>query len=373
MFDSYPFRVLIVPSVVFLSVLFGAAYGSGREVVEFVSSHGPTGGLVALLTLVVTHCVLLVLSFELARLFKAYDYVSFFKVLLGKGWFLYEIVIIVGLVIGLSITTTVGGTVLADHFGIGALVGSLLILALIVTLNFHGRRIVEQSMMVSVFALFAVLAILITQLLHSHAGQVADAFADHAHQDGGVFTGLKYAIGGGGYLPLLLYCAIGLQSRAEATTAGIVAATVAAVPALVFHFAFMAGFPAIAEQRLPAYWMFEQISTPFMLHVYVLVMFVLVALTGVGVLQGLIERIDAWHLHRRARPLSRIGHGAIAGGAVIVSTALGSMGIVALILRAYTIMFASFIVVFVVPLLTYGLYLIAGGAQEADRSEGKPG
>ena len=170
MFDSYLFRVLIVPSAVFLSVLFGAAYGSGREVVEFISSHGPTGGLVAILVLVITHAVLLVLSFELARLFKAYDYVSFFKVLLGKGWFLYEIVIIVGLVIGLSITTTVGGTVLADHFGIGALLGSLLILALIVTLNYHGRRIVEQSMMVSVVALFAVLAVLIAQLLHSHAG-----------------------------------------------------------------------------------------------------------------------------------------------------------------------------------------------------------
>ena len=54
MFDSYLFRVLIVPSAVFLSVLFGAAYGSGREVVEFVSSNGPTGGLVAILVLVIT-------------------------------------------------------------------------------------------------------------------------------------------------------------------------------------------------------------------------------------------------------------------------------------------------------------------------------
>jgi hypothetical protein len=44
--------------------------------------------------------------------------------------------------------------------------------------------------------------------------------------------------------------------------------------------------------------------------------------------------------------------------------ALGSMGITALILRGYTIMFASFIVVFVLPLMTYGLYLVY-------RSEGK--
>ena len=37
------------------------------------------------------------------------------------------------------------------------------------------------------------------------------------------------------------------------------------------------------------------------------------------------------------------------------------MGIVALILRAYTVMSASFIVVFVVPLLTYGVYLVVRG------------
>ncbi len=361
MFNSYPMRVLVVPSAVFLSVLFGASYGSGREVVEFVSGNGPTGGLVAIATLVVTHAVLLVLSFELARLYRSYDYVSFFRVLLGRGWFLYEIVILVGLVIALSITTTVGGTVLDDRFGIGAVVGSLLILGLIVVLNYHGRRIVEQSMMISVVMLFVVLAVLIAQLADSHFGDIVATFADHPYRDGGVFTGLMYAIGGGGYLPLLLYCATGLRTRSEAITAGVVAAAFAAIPALIFHCAFMAGFPEIVEQRLPTYWMFEQLSTPFMLNVYVLVMFVLVAQTGVGVLQGLIERIDGWSRQRRGRPLGRTGHGAIAGAAVILSTALGSMGIVALILRGYTIMFASFIVVFVVPLLTYGLYLVARG------------
>ena len=369
MFDSYLFRVLVIPSAVFLSVLFGAAYGSGREVVEFVSSNGPTGGLVAILTLVVTHAVLLILSFELARLYKSYDYVSFFRVLLGKGWFLYEIVILVGLAIGLSIATTVGGTVLDDHFGIGALVGSLLILALIVFLNYHGRKLVEQSMMASVIALFVVLAVLIAQLFDGHAGRVAKAFSDHPYQDGGIYTGLKYAIGGGGYLPLLLYCATGLRTRGEAVAAGLAAAAIAALPALVFHFTFMAGFPAVVDQRLPAYWMFEQISTPFMLNAYVLVMFVLVAQTGVGLLQGLIERIDAWSRRRRERPLGRTGHGAIAGGAVIISTALGSMGIVALILRAYTVMFVSFIVVFVVPLLTYGVYLVVCGRSTSSKAD----
>lgn len=359
--DTYLFRVLIIPSAVFLSVLFGASYGSGREVVEFVSSNGPDGGLLSVLVLVVTHAVLLVLSFELARLYRSYDYVSFFKVLLGRGWFLYEIVILAGLVIALSITTTVGGTVLEDHFGISAWAGSLLILGLVVVLNYHGRAIVEGSMMLSVAALFLVLVVLVVQLLTGYVDQVSAAFANYEYEGGSLYKGLMYAIGGGGYLPLLLYCAIGLKTRGEVVAAGIFAAAVAGIPALIFHFAFMAGYPKVIEQRIPTYWMFDQISTPMMLNIYVIVMFVLVAQTGVGVLQGLIERLDVWHQQKRGGPLTRMGHGAIAGGAVVFSMLLGSMGIVALILRGYTIMFASFIFVFVVPLLTYGVYLVLRG------------
>ncbi|MFK8030143.1 MAG: hypothetical protein AB8G18_07875 [Gammaproteobacteria bacterium] len=356
--SSYLFRVIVIPTSVFLSVLFGASYGSGREVVEFVSSNGPTGGLVALLTLVLTHAVLLVLSFELARLFKSYDYVSFFKILLKRGWVLYEIVILMGLVIALSIATSVGGTVLEDHFGMSAWIGSLMILGVVVSLNYFGRKIVEGSMMLSVSALFIVLTVLVVQLISGYSEQVAATFSEFGYQDGGVYKGLMYAIGGGGYIPLLLYCATGLKTRSEAFTAGIVAALVAGVPALVFHFAFMAGYPEIIEQRIPTYWMFNQISTPLMLNIYVAVMFVLISQTGVGVLQGLIQRLDVWHRQSKGKPLTSFGHAGVAAAAVIVSTALGSMGIVALILRGYTILFMSFIVVFVVPLLTYGLYLI---------------
>lgn len=363
MFQSYLFRVLIIPTSVFLSVLFGAAYGSGREVVEFVSSNGPTGGLVAIGTLIATHFVLLMLSFEIARLYRSYDYVSFFRVLLGRGWFLYEIVIIMGLIIALSIVTSVGGTVLEDHFAMSAWIGTLLIVVLVILLNYFGRRIVEESMMLSVAALFLVLSVLIVQLLAGYSDSVAESFAAHEYQGGAIYTGLKYAIGGGGYLPLLLYCATGLQTRSEVIVAGITAASVAAIPALIFHFAFMVGFPAVIEERIPTYWMFEQVSTPLMLNLYVLVMFVLVAQTGVGVLRGLIERLDAWSMRQRGQPLSRTGHGAVAGFAVLSSFALGSIGIVALILQAYTIMFLSFIFVFVIPLLTYGTYLVVRGGR----------
>ena len=143
MLDTYFFRVLVIPTAVFLSAIFGASYGSGREVMEFVSSNG--------------------------------------------------------------------GTVLEDHFDIAVWIGSLLIFVLVVGLNYYGRRVVEQSMMLSVAALFAVLAVLVAQLFAGHLDQIAKQFEAIDHQPGGIMTGLKYAIVNGGYLPILLYCAMGLR------------------------------------------------------------------------------------------------------------------------------------------------------------------
>ena len=361
MLDTWIFRVLVIPTSVFLSAIFGASYGSGREVMEFVSANGPTGGLIALSTLSVAYMVLLGLSFEIARLFQSYEYVGFFKVLLGRAWFTYEIVIVVGLLIAMSITITVGGTVLEDHFGVAVWIGSLLIFVLVVGLNYYGREVVEQSMMLSIAALFAVLAVLVVQLFNGYMDQIAEKFAAVDHKSGGILTGLQYAIVNGGYLPLLLYCAMGLRSRAEAFTVAVVAALVCVVPAAVFHFAFMLHYPEIVDERIPTYWMFENVSTPFLLNVYVVVMFVLVAQTGVALMQGLIQRVDGWHLRHRGRKMSRLGHAGVATAVVVSSLALGTMGIIALILRGYSLMFAGFIFVFVIPLLTRGVYLVYRG------------
>ena len=74
-------------------------------------------------------------------------------------------------------------------------------------------------------------------------------------------------------------------------------------------------------------------------------------------MQGLIQRVDGWHVRHRGRAMSRLGHAGVATVVVASSLALGTMGIVALILRGYSLMYASFILVFVIPLLTYGVYL----------------
>ncbi len=359
MTDSYLFRVLLIPSAVFLSVIFGPSYSSGAAVTQFISINGPTGGLVSIVTIAVVFALLLGLSFELARLFKAYEYVGFIRILLRRGWVLYEIVILAGIVIGLSIAITIGGAIVEDHFGPAIWVGSLSVFILIVVLTYFGQDIVQKSMVLSIITLFVVLTILVFQLVSGgHLDRVMHVLTSVDHQAGGALSGLKYAVVTGGFVPLLLYCGKGLRSRSEVVVAAVVAAVFAVVPEVVFHFLFLVDYPAIIEERIPVYRMIELVSTPLVLNFYVLIMFVLIAQTGVGLLQGLVQRLDAWEEKRKGAPLTPAGHAAVAAATAAVSVALGSMGVIALILRAYAVFFVAFIVVFVVPLLTYGAYLV---------------
>lgn len=351
-------RVLIIPAAVFVSVLFGPGYGTGREMVEFVSKHGPIGGLLAIVAIALTFVVLLSLSFELARKFRAYDYQRLMTVLLGKGWFIYQIAIVVGMMISLSICVTAAGTVLEDRFGLPVFAGSLILVALIITLNYLGRTIVEKSMALSVTALLVLLAFLLQQTFSGHWHAISNSFSRYPLVDTSwLESGLTYAVVNGGFIPLLIYCARDIKTRSEAFTGGCFAGFVGVLPAIAFHLMFMARYPEVNDQTLPTYWMIQQVTSPLVLNIFVIVLFVLIVQTGVGMLQGMIEQLDGW-MKKRGRTMGRKHHAAFAATMTGISMALGSLGIIALVVKGYALLSGILLMTYTLPLLTRGIYKV---------------
>ena len=86
------FRRYLLPGLVFQSIVIGGGYGTGRELVEFflVKAEGPTGGLLAIGVSTAIFSVVSMVTFELARLWGAFDYRHFFQNLLGPGWRVFE-------------------------------------------------------------------------------------------------------------------------------------------------------------------------------------------------------------------------------------------------------------------------------------------
>ena len=70
-------RVYVVPAAVFQSLMVGGGYGTGREIIEYFSRFGIAGGYFGLALAGLCFAVLSSISYEFARVYRAYDYARF--------------------------------------------------------------------------------------------------------------------------------------------------------------------------------------------------------------------------------------------------------------------------------------------------------
>jgi uncharacterized membrane protein YkvI len=127
-------------------------------------------------------------------------------------------------------------------------------------------------------------------------------------------------------------------------------------PAMLFHLSFVSAYPDIVFQDLPVYAMFDGLSVPALQIVYLIVLFGTFVETGAGNIQGLIERLDTWWRERRGTTLSRGAHALVAATAVSASAVLSMVGVVDLIAGGYGRIAWGYLVVFLIPLFTVGVY-----------------
>ena len=109
------FQKYLLPGFIFQSLVIAGGYGTGRELVEFFLDLGPLTGLLAMGVATAIWSAVAASSFELARLTRSYDYRTFFIHLLGRGWFLYEILYFLTAFLVLSVTAAAAGAISVSY------------------------------------------------------------------------------------------------------------------------------------------------------------------------------------------------------------------------------------------------------------------
>ena len=357
-FDNRFFKVYIIPGAVFQSVMVGGGYGTGREIVEFFTKYGFLGGLLGLLFAFACLAIVMSLTFEFARVFQVFDYRNFFKKLLGKGWVAFEVLIILQFLLVLAVLASAAGNILLDNFGISYGVGLSMMLVVVGILTFFGRDLIAKVLTFWSFFLYAVFFSLFISVFNSDWSSIKEAMSHADIVDGWWHSGLRYALYNIACAPLLLYVARVFETRAEAVKSGVIAGAIAIIPAVVFQFAFFSAYPEILAQPIPVYWLMGQLGMTVLLVVYSVMLFGTFIETGAGMLQGINERIDAYLIEKRGVGLSRIAHAVLAVSAIVVSAILSLWGITMLIAQGYGTMAWGFLAVYVIPLVSIGVYRI---------------
>ena len=348
-------RIYLVPGAVLQSVNVGGGYGTGRELVEFFGRHGIGNGLLGMALATTIMAMTFALSLALAQHYRAYDYRSFFRVLLGRAWFLYEIIVVLLIILVLAVIGAAAGAIIEERLGLPSLAGGALLLVLVVLLNFWGRDVLTRTLAAWSLFLYAVFLAYFVATVAQLGPQMRSVPLEFSVDSGWLISALQYALYNISAIPIVLYAARAIETRRQAVTAGLVGGLIVMFPALLFHLSFLGAWPVVIDQPLPVYFMFDRIDVPLLSLLYLVVLFGTFIETGAGDIQGLIERLDGWWRERGRGELSRYAHAAVSAGALGVAALLSTAGVVALIADGYGTLAWGFLAVYLLPLFTIGV------------------
>ena len=352
------FERYLLPGFVFQSVVIGGGYATGRELIQFFGASGPVGGLLGMAVTTLVWSAVLAVSFELVRRTQSYDYKSFFTVLLGRGWFLFEIAYLLLLVLVMSVLGAAAGEIIGDATGTPKIVGTLAIIALVAALVFRGSDTIGRVLGLSGVALFAVFIVLVLWSLFVFGDRIAVNFASVPVQGNWFGGGITYSAYNISVAVTVFFCVRILKTRREALIAGSLAGPITMLPGMLFFVAMMGYYPEINEAPLPSVFLAAKLGAPWFNAVFQIAVLWALTATGVGMLHAINERVSQWFAERQKimpqalRPLIAV---TILLLAVFVAEA---MGIISLIAQGYGALTWAFIVVLVVPVLTIGVWKV---------------
>ena len=125
----------------------------------------------------------------------------------------------------------------------------------------------------------------------------------------------------------------------------------------------MVSYPEILEFSLPTYVMLQELATPAFFWIYVAVLMCMIVSTIAGLLHGLNERLEAWHLDSFGKPAPPAARAATSLSVMLLSLLLSGLGITTLVAEGYGTMAWGYLVVFVLPLLVLAPRLIPAPSQ----------
>lgn len=356
--SSSVFKKYFLPGFVFQSVVIAGGYGTGRELVEYFLNFGPLGGFLGmLLVTTVMWSLVLAVTFEFARIFKAFDYRTFFMNLLGPVWWVFEILYIIFLLIVLAVIGSAAGVLLRDNFGIPYIVGVFLMLLAVGFLTFKGSGLIENFLSVWSMVLYIVYAIFFVIALIKFGPAIQQNFGAGTIKAGWVVGGFKYALYNLACVAAVFFCLNHIKSRKEAIIAGILAGPIGIIPGLLFFIAVVGQYPEILPVEIPAIFILQKAGVPALLILFQIILFGTLIETGTGMIHSVNERIQS-ALKARGKSLARWHRPLISTAMLLVALGFSTFGLINLIAKGYGAVSWGFLFVFILPVLTWGVVKI---------------
>lgn len=362
------FGKFVLPGIILQSVLIGGGYATGREIVEYGGKFGAYGWMAGLGTFL-GFAVIAALSYELIRLTKAYDFKSFMKTIGGPLYIVFDIVYLLFMVVIIAVMASATGNIVEQTLGLNYWVGVVAITVVVAILNFYGSRLIEKFETLGTVALYAGYIIFSVLVIGTYGDNIGTVFAnmDTSYMEGGATAGAAIWSG-------ILYCAFNLvvlpstfftierqTRRVESIVSGIVGGVLATVPWFLTYFAVMCFYPNpdVLGASVPWLVMMQDTAGPVVIAIFGIVMGWTLIETSTGIIHAAVERVNTGLREMNKPPMSNKQTVVLTVIVLVGSMFLSKVGIIDLIATVYGLLGKIFLVIYVLPLVTVGVYKIS--------------
>lgn len=351
------FRIYFIPGIIFQSVLIGGGYGTGRETVEYFGRYG-AGGLLGLLVTFIFFAVILFLSFEFARIAKAYDYRTWIKGMLGPAWPLYDVLYFFMAILVIAVITAAAADIIQEQVGIPFSLAAIFVIIVVGLLMFYGRATIEGYKSIITVMLYLTFIGLFISILTNMGSNISATLSLGLIEPGWAQSGFIYAM----YnlvciVPVLWFCDV-FETRKQALISSFIAAVLAILPALFTLLSMLAFYPEIIDVAVPWSYAMSALGVVALLYIYFIALGATLIETSTGMVIGFVQRING-HLTELGKDELNPSQRAI--GAVLVLVAamlLSQFGLIGLVAQGYTAMGYGFLLLHALPVCTIGVYKI---------------
>jgi len=211
--------------------------------------------------------------------------------------------------------------------------------------------------------LFGTYIAFMTWNLVQHGTQISANLDAMPIGEGWAKSGLAYSGYNMSIIPALLFVVRHMQKRSDAITAGVLGGPIAMLPAALFFIAMIGQYDAIVGEgddgALPITVLLNSlVGAEFFIYLFPIVLFGTFIETGAALIHGLNERVDHT-FNERGKSMPNWMRSAIAITTLITAVVVAdAIGLTDLIAKGYGTMTWGFLLVFVLPLLTYGMWLL---------------
>ena len=376
------FRYL-VPGFLFQSVVIGGGYGTGNEIAQYFGIHGMGAGIVGMIVTTLVWAVVAAATFEFCRVFKTYDYNTMSQKLLGPVGYLYEVCYIVLMLIVLGVINATASSMISDLTGWTGWIGVIILSLGIIYLILRGTETIEKVLSFWSYVLYAVYAVfmitcfvrfgpMISEAFGAGRGEYTKEFINASGETivstiGGlslgsaIVDGFKYSFYNLGIVPAILYTVRECETRKQAVLCGLLAGIIGVVPAFLLLLAMGGALPEAVfnanNNGTAVSAIFAKLDMRWLYVIFEIVLFGTLIETGSGFIKAVDDRIEI-SAAKSGEATPTWVRPVVAVGLTLLGVAVSTFGLTGLIAKGYGTICWGFLIVYVIPMLTLGIYKI---------------